>query len=108
MRPVRLAIVGCGRITEDSHLPAALKANGIELAALVDPDLTRAGVLKRMYGCSCDLASSLDAVIGRVEGALIATPNHTHVDIARVALERGRPVLIEKPLTPRYAEAEEL
>jgi len=108
MRPVRDAIVGCGRITEDSHLPAALKADGIELAELVDPDLARAGVLKRMYGCSCELATRLDVVIDRVDGVLIATPNHTHVDIARVALERGCPVLIEKPLTPRYAEAEEL
>jgi len=89
-------------------MPAALKADGIELAALVDPDVGRAGVLKRMYGCSCELATSLDAVIDKVDGALIATPNHTHVGIARVALERGRPVLIEKPLTPRHAEAEEL
>jgi predicted dehydrogenase len=108
VRPVRLAIVGCGRITEDSHVPAALKAAGIELAALVDPDVTRAAVLKRMYGCSCEIATGLDTVIDSVDAALIATPNHTHVSIARVALERGRPVLIEKPLTRRHAEAEEL
>lgn len=108
MRPIRLAIVGCGRITENSHLPAALKTEAIEVAALVDPEIERARLLKRMYGCSSELSTSLEAVVDRVDGVLIATPNHTHVALARIALARGRPVLVEKPLAPRYAEAVEL
>jgi predicted dehydrogenase len=61
-----------------------------------------------MYGCRCELSTALEPVIGKVDGVLVATPNHTHSAVARVALERGLPVLIEKPLTPLYAEAMEL
>jgi predicted dehydrogenase len=108
MRPVRLAIIGCGRITEDFHLPAALKATGIELTALVDRDVERAGLLARMYGCRCEISATLDPVLDKVDGVLIATPNHTHVAVARAALEHGLPVLIEKPLTTIHADAVQL
>ena len=105
MRPVRLAIVGCGRITEDSHLPAALKSAYVELGALVDGNEERASRLARMYGTRCPIDSDLERVLERVDCALIATPNHTHFPLARAALERRRPVLIEKPLTVSFAEA---
>ena len=107
-RPVRLAIVGCGRITEDSHLPAALKSAHVELGALVDGNEERARRLARMYGIGCPIDSSLEHILDRVDCVLIATPNHTHFPLARAALERGRPVLIEKPLTVSYAEAASL
>ncbi len=35
--PVRLAVVGCGRIAQAAHLPALEKANGIQLVAVADP-----------------------------------------------------------------------
>lgn len=38
----------------------------------------------------------------------IATPVHTHYNLAREALEAGKHVLIEKPLTPSVKEAEKL
>jgi predicted dehydrogenase len=108
MQPVKLAIVGCGRITEDSHLPAALKSPAIELSALVDGNLERAQRLARMYGSSCALATELEPVLTSVDCVLIATPNHTHFPLASAALERGLPVLVEKPLTVTFAESRRL
>jgi predicted dehydrogenase len=108
VQPVRLAIVGCGRITEDSHLPAALKSPVVELRALVDGDIERAKRLARMYGTRCTLGVDLERVLDEVECAVIATPNHTHFPLACMALERGRPVLVEKPLTMTHAEAARL
>src|SRR4029450_3282417 len=35
--PVRLALVGCGRIAQVAHLPAVEKAEGVELVAVSDP-----------------------------------------------------------------------
>ena len=34
--PVRLALIGCGRIAQVAHLPALEKAEGIELVAVSD------------------------------------------------------------------------
>ena len=39
---------------------------------------------------------------------VIATPVHTHFDMAKRALESGKHVLLEKPMTGSVAEAEEL
>jgi predicted dehydrogenase len=44
----------------------------------------------------------------RVEAVAIATPPHTHFDLARRALEAGKHVLVEKPLTRTADEALEL
>jgi predicted dehydrogenase len=43
-----------------------------------------------------------------VDAIVIATPVATHFQLARAALERGKHVLVEKPLTASVAEAEEL
>jgi predicted dehydrogenase len=43
-----------------------------------------------------------------VDAIAIATPVHTHYQLAREALLQGKHVLVEKPLTTNIAEAEEL
>ncbi|MBI3680135.1 MAG: Gfo/Idh/MocA family oxidoreductase [Acidobacteria bacterium] len=106
--PVRLAIAGCGAITDESHLPAALGSPHAEVKALIDSSPDRAARLARKYGCDAEIGERLEAVLGKVEGVLIATPNHTHSLLARIALEQGVPVLVEKPLTTTYADAIEL
>lgn len=105
---VRLALVGCGLITRNSHLPAVLRSPHAEVAALVDSSLERAAALAQQYGSSATLSDSLEKVIGQCDGVVVATPNHTHAPVARVALERDIPVLIEKPLTNTVAEGEAL
>ena len=47
------------------------------------------------------LTNSVDAVS-------VATPTETHYEVARMFLERGKHVLIEKPITNSLREAEEL
>ena len=43
-----------------------------------------------------------------VQAVAIATPARTHAEVALVAIEAGKHVLVEKPLAPSYAEAERL
>ena len=107
-QPIRLAIVGCGLITEDFHLPAALCSPLVQLVALIDNNLERAKMLSRKYGCDVSVHTRLEEIVDEVDGVLIATPNFTHGTIARVALAKGVPALVEKPLTTTYAEAIEL
>jgi predicted dehydrogenase len=105
---VRLAFVGCGAITSQEHLPAALRSPRAEVVALVDQRVENAAALARLYGLNARVTGNLSEVLDDVQGFVLATPNDTHYPIARQILERGKPVLIEKPLTTRYDHALEL
>jgi predicted dehydrogenase len=102
----RLAIVGAGQITATAHLPAALASTRVELVALIDPVVERARRLAWEYGIRARVTSSVQDVLGEVDGALIATPNHTHCELAIQCLEAGVPVLIEKPLAVSVSQGE--
>ena len=43
-----------------------------------------------------------DALESEVDGIVIATPAETHYDLARAALEAGKDVFVEKPLSLTY------
>lgn len=97
-QPFRLALVGAGLITRNSHLPTALSLPDVRVSAIVDPVTARAAELAGEYGLDVKIASDANELIGQVDGAIIATPNHTHRKIAVPLLEAGISTLIEKPL----------
>lgn len=104
----RIAVVGCGEVTKVCHVPAALRSRHVEVAALVDNNLPIAQGVARTYGLRCRVAKRLEDVLDGVQGVLVATPNHTHHAVAKAALERSLPVLIEKPIATRHSDALEL
>jgi len=107
--PVRLALIGCGRIAQVAHLPALEKADGIELVALSDLSAEVARAVAGRYGL---VAAYTDAasvwVDDVVEAVLITAPDRFHHALTTQALEAGKHVLVEKPLTSTAAEAEDL
>src|SRR5258708_23748643 len=56
------------------------------------------------------VTSSYDSILAdpNVAAVAIATPAATHFDLVRSALEAGKHVMVEKPLTPTAAEGEKL
>jgi predicted dehydrogenase len=104
--PVKLAIVGCGAVTESKHLPAAQQSRLVSITALVDSRIDKARAVAAKYSLqACTISSDLELVIASAEGVLIATPNDSHFSIAQLALSHGIPVLVEKPFTISYADA---
>lgn len=69
----------------------------------------RLTVVNRQYP-SVSTTSNFDEVLNdtSVEAVVIATPVFTHFSLAKKALEKGKNVLIEKPMTSTSAEALEL
>jgi predicted dehydrogenase len=105
---VKIAIVGCGKITKSGHLPAALRSSKIEVSTLVDNQVNNARALSKEFSLTCDISDDLKKVINQVDGVVVATPNHLHYSVAKIALEKGLPVLIEKPITTVYKDAIDL
>ncbi|MBV8380371.1 MAG: Gfo/Idh/MocA family oxidoreductase [Paucibacter sp.] len=107
-RPFRLALVGAGLIAQQAHLPAALASSQVEVVALVDPSPGRAAAVVRDWGIQATAATSLDEVLGQIDGAVIATPNDSHAQLGLRCVEAGVAALIEKPLCSTLEDAERL
>jgi predicted dehydrogenase len=105
--PVRVALIGCGRIAQVAHLPATEKAEGIELVAVSDPseEVVRA-VARRYDVVSADQSQVL--ADSSIEAVLVAAPDRFHYSIAAAALQSGKHVLVEKPLASTIEDAGKL
>lgn len=91
MPPLRIGVVGIGKIARDQHLPAIGTSQEFALVGVATRHGELAGV--PTYG---SLEALLDAEDG-IEAVSLCTPPVGRHDIARLALERGRHVMLEKP-----------
>lgn len=101
--PLRLAIVGMGKIAHDQHLPAIAANADIALAATVDPHSAGADGIPNFP----DLATLL-AEGPAIEAVALCTPPQFRYGIAVQALDAGLHVLLEKPPGASLAEVEDL
>lgn len=99
MKP-RLAIIGCGAVVQQRHLPALTRL-GWSPALLVDPDVEAAQQRFRR-----EVAASIDGRLDEIDAAIVAAPNRLHARLAVPLLEAGKSVLIEKPLATTVAECD--
>ena len=97
-----IAVIGAG-VIGSTHILSLDKAEGAHLAAIVDPSDHAAQVAARhRVPHFRDLAALLAS--GAAEGAVIATPNETHVPLACQLLEAGLPAFVEKPVANTVEE----
>src|SRR5439155_22566294 len=109
MRPVplRLAVVGCGAVTERYHLPAIAASSDVAVAAFVDPVVGRARSFASRWSGGRAL-SDYREVADLADLAIVAAPNHWHEPIAVDLLRRGIHVLVEKPMARTRAECDRM
>ncbi|MEO8564606.1 MAG: Gfo/Idh/MocA family oxidoreductase, partial [bacterium] len=105
--PVRVALVGCGRISRN-HLDAIARVEGIELVAVADSDLARAQTVAAEQGVPA--FGSLEEMLAAVPSDLVSicSPSGLHPQHGILAARAGRHVLTEKPMAISLAGADEL
>jgi UDP-N-acetyl-2-amino-2-deoxyglucuronate dehydrogenase len=105
--PVRVAVVGCGRISRN-HFDAIARVEGLQLVAVADTDLSRAEAVGAEQGVPA--FSSLEEMLAAVPSDLvtICTPSGLHPQHGIAAARAGRHVLTEKPMAISLAAADEL
>ena len=103
MRPLRIAIIGFGKIAQDQHVPSIALQDRLELAATVSRSGTGIEGLAgfRDHREMLREMPDLDAVA-------ICTPPSVRYDIARDCLEAGLHCLLEKPPAVTLGEIEDL
>lgn len=114
-RKLNCAVIGCGGRGAQAHLPPAAAEN---LLAIVDPDEKRHAVVQKWLKgrnrdsekvkAFTDYRRMFDELGKQLDVVFIAAPNHQHTPPAVMALQLGKNVYCEKPLTHDIAEARRL
>jgi predicted dehydrogenase len=109
MDKIRLAIVGCGNISQ-LNAPGYLQHSQCDVVALCDTDRTKAETRVRQWGITptiyTDYAQVLnDASIDAIE---LLTPTYMHADHIIDALQAGKHVSCQKPMCTTVAEADRI
>jgi predicted dehydrogenase len=95
-RDFRIAVIGAGAIGR-SHVERVLATQGFQLVGVAEPrESGRAWCAGRGVDTYASHRELLDAT--RPDGAIVATPNQTHLEVSAECIGLGVPVLLEKPL----------
>src|SRR6202007_2004854 len=105
MKKLRVGVVGVGHIGSN-HARLYSEIDSADFTAVYDVDLDRANSVSKKFGVTA--AKSLEELAHLIDAASVATPTSTHFAVARPLLERGKHLLIEKPITENTKEASEL
>ena len=106
-QPIRLSLVGCGRISE-RHLDVIEAHPDLSLVAVCDDAPTRARATGEKY--SVPAFTSYAAMLAETDAdaVVVCTPSGLHPRHGMMAAERGLHVICEKPMATRLEEADQL
>jgi len=97
--PLRVAVLGVGMMGQDHARRLAGPTAGAELVAVSDVDAARTDAVAAEFGVRALHDPKAAITDPDVDALVIATPGFTHEELVLLALEAGKPVLCEKPLT---------
>ncbi len=108
-KPVKVGIIGCGRVTQSWHLPALKGSPFAEVIAVSDINHNTLKQVADKYHIKNRYADFLMLLENpEVEAVAVSLPVSLHVKAAVAALKTGKHVLIEKPLALSMDECNEL
>ncbi|HEX3744908.1 MAG TPA: Gfo/Idh/MocA family oxidoreductase [Bryobacteraceae bacterium] len=105
---LKAAIVGCGKIA-DAHASVIRKIPGCEIVGACDRELLMAAQLRDRFPikeCFTDVAELLGTA--KPDVVHITTPPPSHFEIAKLCLEHGCHIYVEKPFTIDAGQALQL
>lgn len=103
---IRVGLIGFGLAGQAFHAPVIRGVPGMELACVLERHTSNS--VKRYP--EVRVARSLNEMLSdkSIQLCVVATPNDSHFSYTKACLEAGRHVVVDKPLTPTMAGAEEL
>lgn len=103
---VRIGIVGTGRIAP-RFVAESKYVSGLTIEYAFNPDRKSAEAFEKNEKIKC-MNEDYESFLEKVDAVYIASPNETHYEYARKAVQAGKHVLSEKPLSFTRKESEEL
>jgi len=105
---VKVAVLGTGSLGQNHvRIYAELAADGqVELAGIFDTQTDTARKIAAKYNVR--IFSSIAEAAASADALNIVTPTTTHFELAKLLLQQGKHVLVEKPMTDSSEQAAEL
>jgi D-galactose 1-dehydrogenase len=103
LAPIRIAVVGLGKIARDQHLPALAADEGFALTATVNPDAAGLAGVPHF-----DRLETLLATGPPLDAVALCTPPQVRYRLAAMAVDAGLHVLLEKPPGATLSEVDAL
>lgn len=106
---LKVGIVGCGLMGELHARHLSHKVQGASLSAVMDTSPDRLQSTTSNCG-PCRTFTDANALIDDpdIDAVVIASPDHTHADLALSCIAAGKPLLCEKPLATSEADAKRI
>jgi predicted dehydrogenase len=107
--PVRVAIIGAGKVSDYHHVPAIRLDSRATLVAACDADANLLQQRRGDWGIE-KVTTDYEAICRdpEVDAVVIATPNFTHRPMALAAAAAGKHIMCEKPLGLNAGEVREM
>jgi UDP-N-acetylglucosamine 3-dehydrogenase len=107
MKPVKVGVIGCGSWGRN-HARVYRELTGVELIAVSDINPQTAEEVGNRFGASYYTDPKKIIEDQNINLISICTPTITHSTIALDAIEAGKNILVEKPMTNTLSEAKQL
>jgi len=106
---VKWGVIGCGGIADRRTLPGMMLAENCELVAVMDTNPEAASRCKEKYNAKYSFTTVEDILsVDEIEAVYIATPVFCHKAQVFAAADKGKHILLEKPVGMNVAEAREI
>lgn len=102
---LKAGVLGAGHLGK-IHLRLLNQSEKYDLVGFYDPDRNNAQLVAEEFGYK--LFDSVEQLLEAVDVVDIVTPTLNHFECASMAIEKGRHIFIEKPITNTVEEAEKL
>jgi predicted dehydrogenase len=106
---INIGIVGCGAHAQIAYVPIFTKNEQCNVIALCDSDVRKIDHLSEKYSIPYKYQDFQEIVSNeKIDALIIATPNYLHAPMTISALEYGKHVLCEIPISINLQEANEM
>lgn len=106
---LRYGLIGAGMMGQE-HIRNVGLLEGARVTAIADPDEAMRTQAAHLAGPGCRAFAGHRQMLSddAVDALIVASPNHTHVDVLKDVMATDKPILVEKPLCSTVADSREI